>query len=77
MFDYKFHKLKANSGFFKFTYSEQPREIIREYAQKGWRFVEMIPLEWDSHGKTKWVELIFERPKGWDEDSVKYAPKTI
>ncbi len=37
------------------------REIINQYAQKGWRYNGYIPTSKTSHGKTLMLDLIFEK----------------
>lgn len=36
-------------------------EIIDEYAKKGWRFVQLIPVSYNYDGKPVKFEIIFER----------------
>lgn len=40
--------------------SEQHRQIIDEYAAKGYRFVGYIPTKITPHGQIKEMDLIFE-----------------
>ena len=40
--------------------SEGHREIIDEYAQKGYRYVGYLPTEISDYGKIKKMDLIFE-----------------
>lgn len=46
-------------GFF-FAGSKEHRQIIDEYAAKGYRYVGFIPTEMTSHGKILTMDLIFE-----------------
>jgi len=39
---------------------ENHREIINEYAKKGYRYVGFIPTKISEYGKTKELDLIFE-----------------
>lgn len=40
--------------------SEHHREIIDEYAKKGYRYVGFLPTIQNDYGKIKEVDLIFE-----------------
>ena len=59
MFKYEYVRI-YNDGFFgaKFT---QHREIIDEYAQKGYRYAGFVPVKSDGHGKITEIDLIFEK----------------
>jgi hypothetical protein len=37
------------------------REIINEHAEEGWKLVQVLPTEYNSHGKPRSYEIIFER----------------
>ncbi|MWV43339.1 DUF4177 domain-containing protein [Paenibacillus sp. HJL G12] len=37
-------------------------ETIAEYAQKGWRLVQVLPTHYNGQGKPTDYEIIFERP---------------
>jgi len=37
------------------------RETIREYAKQGWRFVQVVPTNYDGHGKPAFFDIVFER----------------
>lgn len=41
--------------------SEDHRQIIDEYAEKGYRYVGYIPTVMNDCGKIKDIDLIFER----------------
>ena len=41
--------------------SEEHREIINDYAAKGWRYVGFIPTNMNDYGKLKDIDLIFEK----------------
>ena len=41
--------------------SEEHREIINDYAAKGWRYVGYIPTRFSGEGGSKEIDLIFER----------------
>ena len=40
--------------------SEEHRQIIDEYASKGYRYVGYIPTDISDYGKIKEMDLIFE-----------------
>ncbi len=44
--------------------SEEHRQIIDKYAQKGCRYAGWIPTNIDSEGKIKELDLIFEKTSG-------------
>lgn len=41
--------------------SEDHRNIIDEYAKKGYRYVGFIPTSMTDYGKIKDIDLIFEK----------------
>ena len=41
--------------------SEEHRQIIDEYAKKGYRYVGYIPTVISDYGKIKDMDLVFER----------------
>lgn len=40
--------------------SEEHRDIIDEYAEKGYRFVGYIPTNMNGYGKIEDIDLVFE-----------------
>ncbi len=48
-------------GFWMDNSACEHREIIDEYAAKGWRYVGYLPTMFSGEGGTKEVDLIFER----------------
>lgn len=60
MYEYKF--VEADLGGF-FTESNH-REIIEQYAQEGWRLVQVLPTNYNSHGKPTQYDIIFEKKTG-------------
>lgn len=40
--------------------SEEHRDIIDEYAKKGYRYVGYVPTNMNDYGKIKDIDLIFE-----------------
>ncbi|QED46023.1 DUF4177 domain-containing protein [Cytobacillus dafuensis] len=57
MYEYKFVETSLG-GFFS---SPTHRETINAYASEGWRLVQVLPLEYNGHGKPMSYEIIFER----------------
>ena len=43
--------------------SDEHRDIIDEYAEKGYRYVGFIPTDMTDHGKIITMDLIFEIEK--------------
>lgn len=57
MYQYKY--IKASLGGL-FTAANH-HEIIDKYAKEGWRLVQVLPLEYNGHGKPTDFEIIFEQ----------------
>lgn len=53
--------------------SEEHREIINDYAAKGWRYVGFIPTNMNDYGKLKDIDLIF----GKRRKSIKKSPSVF
>ena len=60
MYQYEYVSYRTGGGFW-FGNDGSHREVINEYAAKGWRYVGYVPLSFTSHGGTEEVDLIFER----------------
>ncbi|MEK0316506.1 DUF4177 domain-containing protein [Cohnella sp. 56] len=58
MYEYTFVETSLG-GFFT---SATHRETIEAYAQQGWRLVQVLPTNYNGHGKPEGYEIIFERP---------------
>jgi hypothetical protein len=56
---YEYNYVEATLGGF-FTEANH-HEIIDEYAKKGWRLVQVLPMYYNSNGKPTDYEIIFER----------------
>ena len=67
MFDYKFVSIKAK-GIWPLNFEKDYKEIIQDHAREGWRFVQVVPLKWSAYGKPQKVEIVLERPTGWEPD---------
>jgi hypothetical protein len=57
MYEYKYIECFAD-GFFT---DDNHQEIINEHAEQGWRFIQMVPIQYNTHGTPKKFEIIFER----------------
>lgn len=57
MYEYKFVQAHLGSFFQESTY----RKTIEEYAEQGWRLVQVLPIAYNGHGKPTDYEIIFER----------------
>lgn len=68
MFDYKFISIKSK-GIWPLDFEDEYKEIIQEHALKGWRFVQVVPIKWTGYGKPQKIEIVLERPTGWETDA--------
>lgn len=59
MYEYIFVETSLGGFFTDATH----HETIRQYAQEGWRLVQVLPTNYNSQGKPRQCEIIFERPK--------------
>lgn len=57
--EYEF--VRVHIGKFVGAKSEEHQEIIRKYAQEGWRYTGWIPTNMSDYGKIKDIDLVFER----------------
>jgi len=57
MLEYKFVPCKIDTLFSVANY----QELIIEHAKEGWKFVQMVQTQFNTEGKPKKFELIFER----------------
>ncbi|NBI28563.1 DUF4177 domain-containing protein [Chengkuizengella marina] len=57
MYEYKFVEANLGGWLSDSTY----QEIINEHAKKGWKFVQVLPISYNGHGKPTKHEIIFER----------------
>ncbi len=56
----KYVYVAVHVGKFVGAKSEEHREIIDEYAAKGYRYVGFIPTNMSDYGKIKDMDLVFE-----------------
>ena len=61
MYRYEYVTYRTGGGFWMDNSACEHREIIEEYAAKGWRYVGYLPTMFSGEGGTKEVDLIFER----------------
>jgi len=60
MYHYEFVTVKLKKGFTGVTLAEH-REIIEDYARRGFRFVNYIPTREAGHGMLYEIDLVFEK----------------
>ena len=58
MYEY-IHVETSLGGIFK---AATHKETIQKYATEGWRLVQVLPTNYNGHGKPTDYEIIFERP---------------
>ncbi|MGG1514267.1 DUF4177 domain-containing protein [Paenibacillus oryzisoli] len=58
MYEYKYVETSLGGFFSAATH----RETIDEHARAGWRLVQVLPTNYNGHGKPTAYEIIFERP---------------
>ncbi len=68
MFDYKFVSIRTR-GVFQLDFEDDYKKIIQENAYEGWRFLQVVPVKYSSNGVPKEVEVVLERPSGWEESA--------
>ncbi|MGN1031089.1 MAG: DUF4177 domain-containing protein [Butyricicoccaceae bacterium] len=56
----KYEYVNVHIGKFVGAKSEEHRQIIDEYASKGYRYVGFVPTDMNDYGKIKKMDLIFE-----------------
>jgi len=57
MYEYKFVEVSLG-GFFT---DANHHQIIDKYAKEGWRLVQVLATDYNSHGKPTGFEAVFER----------------
>ncbi|MED4453066.1 DUF4177 domain-containing protein [Metabacillus fastidiosus] len=60
MYEYKFIKIEL--GKWNSKPKEEYQDIIHQYANQGWRFVQIFAPATLGYGSAAYFELIFERP---------------
>lgn len=56
----KYEYVNININSFIGAGSKEHRQIIDEYAARGYRYVGYVPTDINDHGKIKAIDLIFE-----------------
>lgn len=57
MYEYKYVETSLG-GFFS---EPEHQETINEHAKEGWRLVQVLPTNYNGHGKPTRYEIIFEK----------------
>ena len=57
---YEYVNVNVNVSYFLGSGTTEHREIIDEYAAKGYRYVGYIPTDMNNNGKVFQMDLIFE-----------------
>jgi len=57
MYKYKYVEVELN-GLFQ---TANHHEVIDQHAKEGWRFVQLLPIRYNGHGKPTEYEIIFEQ----------------
>lgn len=58
---YRYEYVSVEEKFMKNTCFWGYREIINEYAEKGWRYVGYMPTAQTREGRVYTIDLIFEK----------------
>ncbi|PZD96294.1 DUF4177 domain-containing protein [Paenibacillus sambharensis] len=58
MYEYIYVETSLGGFFTEATH----RGTIDKYAREGWRLVQVLPTDYNGHGKPTAYEIIFERP---------------
>ncbi|WP_159888694.1 DUF4177 domain-containing protein [Paenibacillus puerhi] len=58
MYEYTFVETSLGGFFSEATH----QKTIIDYAREGWRLVQVLPTNYNGHGKPTRYEIIFERP---------------
>jgi len=61
MYKYEFKRIELKSGFVTRKPREDYKEIIKSYAEKGWRFKQNFDPSTSGYGSSSYFELIFEK----------------
>ena len=56
----KYEYVKVTTNGLLYAVSEKHRQMIDEYAERGYRYVGFIPTHMTSHGKIEAMDLVFE-----------------
>lgn len=80
MFEYRFVRIGENRLSALFGPQEDARKsyeaMVHEYAQDGWRLVQIFAPGVAAFGAAKYYELIFERPLRVADEDVEPMPRS-
>ncbi len=57
----KYEYVKINYKGYMLAESTEHRDIINEYAEKGYRYIGMIPVQMSMNGRLDKFDLVFEK----------------
>ena len=60
MYEYEFVKIELG-GFFVVKPKQDYHQVIKSYAEKGWKFKQIFAPGTSNYGVATYFELIFER----------------
>lgn len=61
MKEYKYVQIEYKMKNVLFLSSDEPREVIDQYAKKGYSYKGLIPVEMDAKGCLRKIDLVFEK----------------
>ncbi len=60
-YDYEVVRIRLRHGFMEMRPEEDYREVIRRYAEMGWRFKQVFAPPVAGYGHSAYFDVIFER----------------
>ena len=60
-YTYETVRIELKSGFVAMKAEEDYREVIRRYAEEGWRLVQAFAPPLTGYGRAQYIDLIFEK----------------
>jgi hypothetical protein len=60
-YTYETVRIELKSGFVAMKAEEDYREVIRRYAEEGWRLVQAFAPPLTGYGLAQYIDLIFEK----------------
>lgn len=61
MKEYKYVQIEYKMKNVLFLSSDEPRDVIDQYAKKGYTYNGFIPVEMDAKGCLRKIDLVFEK----------------
>ena len=61
MKEYRYVQIDYKMKNVLFLCSDEPREVIDQYAKKGYLYKGFIPVEMDAKGCLRKIDLVFEK----------------